>query len=59
LFGVCFLVIDDCTEVGGQGIMAMGKTLAMSALREGKFAGALDISDIKGHNLYSLISFAP
>jgi 2-oxoglutarate ferredoxin oxidoreductase subunit gamma len=49
-----------CSGFGGQGIMAMGKILAMSALREGKFVAWLPCygAEVRGGTAHCLVTIA-
>jgi 2-oxoglutarate ferredoxin oxidoreductase subunit gamma len=49
-----------CAGFGGQGIMAMGKVLAMSALREGKFATWLPSygAEVRGGTAHCMVTIS-
>lgn len=49
-----------CAGFGGQGIMAMGKVLAMSALREGKFAAWLPSygAEVRGGTAHCMVTIS-
>ena len=49
-----------CAGFGGQGIMAMGKILAMSALREGKFATWLPSygAEVRGGTAHCMVTIS-